>query len=257
MTWEVLRRDAAPIVLDGGLATELERRGVDITGPLWSARALIEAPQAIEQLHRDYFAAGADCCTSASYQASYEGFQSLGLSHEEATRQIIRSVDLVCAARDRFHREHAGRQLFVAASVGPYGAMLHDGSEYHGRYGVSRNALNAFHAERLAVLSESGADVLACETIPSLEEASVLIELLEQHSTRDAWISFTSRDGEHTAHGEPLIDCARAIDRSENVMAVGVNCLRPTLVLGAIRNLRAATDKAIVVYPNSGEEWDA
>jgi homocysteine S-methyltransferase len=248
---------ARVIVLDGGLATELERRGHDISGPLWSARLLLERPDAIEQLHYDYFAAGADCVISASYQASYGGFAKLGLSRDETTEILLKSVSLAEQARSRFNALTAdGRKRYVAASVGPYGATLHDGSEYHGDYGLSVAELTSFHEQRFAVLSESDADMLACETIPSLDEARALADLLREDTRTDAWFSFTSPDGVHTAHGEDLVDCARFLDNADSVVAVGVNCVHPRVVQSAIRNLRAGTGKPIVVYPNSGESWN-
>lgn len=259
--------DSDILILDGGLATELETRGYDISGPLWSARLLLDAPDAIEQLHYDYFAAGARCVTSASYQASYGGFASLGFTPEETTLLLQRSVALVESARDRCEADtpttlntritaHAQKR-YVAASVGPYGATLHDGSEYHGNYGLSVSDLKAFHAPRLSVLAESGADLLACETIPSIDEARALLDLLGYHGHTQAWLSFTSPDGIHTSHGEPLADCARAADSVESLLAVGVNCVHPRVVATAIKELSRGTEKPIVVYPNSGEQWDA
>ena len=247
----------AILILDGGLATELERRGHDISGPLWSARVLLEAPDAIEQLHYDYFAAGAHCVISASYQASYDGFAELGLTRNETTALLVQSVSLAQRARDRFSSERSdGTPRYVAASVGPYGATLHDGSEYHGNYGLSVAQLRSFHEERFAVLAGSSADVLACETIPSLDEARALADLLRERPETKAWFSFTSPDGVHTAHGEELADCARFLDGADNVIAVGVNCVHPRLVGTAIRHLTTGTEKPIVVYPNSGEAWD-
>ncbi|HEY3258478.1 MAG TPA: homocysteine S-methyltransferase family protein, partial [Gemmatimonadaceae bacterium] len=153
------------LVLDGGLATELERRGHDISGPLWSARVLLEVPDAIEQLHYDYFASGAHCVISSSYQASYDGFAKLGLTRDQTTALLLQSVSLAQRARDRFSSQRTdGVGRYVAASVGPYGATLHDGSEYHGNYGLSVGQLRSFHEERFAVLANSGADVMACET---------------------------------------------------------------------------------------------
>lgn len=247
------------VVLDGGLATELAARGCDISGTLWSARVLRAAPEAIEQLHYDYYAAGARVAITASYQASYEGFAATGIDAEETTRLLRLSVELARNARARYRRDHPAdtRELFVAASVGPYGAISHDGAEYRGDYGIGFAELVAFHDRRFRVLAEAGADFLACETIPVLDEARAYAELLARHPAARAWLSFTSKDGRHTSHGEPLADCARVADRSAGVFAVGVNCVRPEIVGDAIRALREGTTKPIVVYPNSGETWSA
>jgi homocysteine S-methyltransferase len=251
--------DESPLVLDGGLATELEARGCDISGTLWSARVLRSAPQAIEQLHYDYFAAGARVAITASYQVSYEGFAALGIGEEETTSLLRLSVELACRARERFRRDHPGdrRSLHVAASVGPFGAISHDGAEYRGDYGLTVDALAAFHARRFAVLAAAGADLLACETIPVLDEARACVRLLREHVGTVAWLSFTSPDGVHTSHGEPLVECARLADGAPGVIAVGVNCVRPEVVGTAIRSLKAGTGKPVVVYPNSGERWVA
>ncbi len=247
------------MILDGGLATELESRGCDISGSLWSARVLRTAPEAIEQLHYDYYAAGADCAITASYQASYEGFAGIGLDADETTRLLRLSVELARSARARYLRDHPDdrRVLFVAASVGPYGAILHDGSEYRGDYGLTAAQLVAFHARRFMVLASAGADFLACETIPVLEEARAYVQLLARHPGAEAWFSFTSPDGVRTSHGEPLVECARLVDAVPNVFAVGVNCVKPEIVGDAIRALTSGTGKPIVVYPNSGERWNA
>jgi homocysteine S-methyltransferase len=250
--------DELPMLLDGGLATELERRGHDVSGPLWSAAVLRTAPEAIEQLHYDYFAAGANCAITASYQASFEGFAAAGLDADETTALLRRSVELALCARDRYRRDHpeARRPLYVAASVGPYGAISHDGAEYRGDYGLPVAELIDFHARRFRILAAAGADWLACETIPVMAEAQALAALLADQPDTAAWMSFTSADGIHTSHGEPLADCARLLDPIPNVIAVGVNCVRPEIVGAAIRALRSGTDKAIVVYPNSGENRD-
>lgn len=248
-----------PLILDGGLATELERRGHDISGKLWSALILRTDPQAIEQVHYDYFAAGANCAISSSYQASYEGFAAQGIGRDETTALLRRSVELAMSARERYRRDHPepARALYVAASVGPFGAIAHDGSEYRGDYGVSVQELIDFHEARFAVLASSGADFLACETIPLLDEARALAALLSRYPQARAWMSFTSADGLRTSHGETLEECARFIEKIPGVIAVGVNCVRPEIVETSIRALRAGTTKSIVVYPNSGEHWDA
>lgn len=258
ITTVIAELDNELMILDGGLATELERRGHDVAGMLWSAQVLQTAPEAIEQLHYDYFAAGARCAITASYQASYEGFAAIGLGADQTTALLRRSVELAQSARARYGRDYPAdcRRLYVAASVGPYGAVLHDGAEYRGDYGLSVEELIAFHARRFGVLATSGAEFLACETIPVLDEARALATLLEQYPDARAWMSFTSSDGIHTSHGEPLTDCARLLDRVPNVIAIGVNCVKPEIVGEAIRAIRTGSNKAIVVYPNSGEQWD-
>ena len=248
-----------PIVLDGGLATELERRGYEISGSLWSARVLRESPEAIEQLHYDYYAAGASCAITASYQASYEGFAAIGLEEDETTALLRLSVELAKSARAKYQREHPAdlRRLLVAASIGPFGATMHDGAEYRGDYGLSVERLLAFHSRRFGVLAASGADLLACETIPLLDEARALAALLAENPRTIAWMSFTSPDGVHTSHGEPLTECARVLDRVSNLIAIGVNCVKPEIVVTAIEALKAGSSKPVVVYPNSGERWEA
>ena len=255
-------RDPTLRVLDGGLASELARRGLDLSDHLWSARLLLDAPDAIAQVHRDYYLAGADVAITASYQASYEGFAQRGLGADETTALLRRSVTLAQTARDearqRVHEQGApDRALLVAASVGPYGAILHDGSEYRGDYGLTEAQLVRFHHARFAVLAGAGADLLACETIPSRLEAQALVHLLGEHPDARAWLSFTCRDDRHTAAGDDLEDCARWLDTVPQVVAVGVNCVAPELVTPLIGALRRGTTKPIVVYPNSGEQWDA
>ena len=242
-------------VLDGGLATELERAGADLSGGLWSARLLLEEPALIREVHRSYYMAGADVAITASYQASYAGFATIGIDRRGTDRLLRRSVELAMEAR-RAAAVELSRPLWVVASVGPYGATLHDGSEYHGDYGLSVQELGEFHTERLAVLASSGADLLACETIPSLDEARALLGALHKVPAARAWLSFTSRDDRHTARGEPLIDCARALDDEAQIVALGVNCVRPEATASLIRELRRGSSKPIVVYPNSGEVWD-
>jgi homocysteine S-methyltransferase len=249
------------VVLDGALATELERRGADLRDPLWSAKILLEAPELIRAVHLDYFQAGADCAITASYQASVPGLARRGLSEAAALDLIASSVRLAGEARDVFWANTAqpsGRpRPFVAASVGPYGAFLADGSEYRGDYGLSEQALIDFHRPRMAALVAAGADLLACETIPCLVEARALAGLLAEFPGISAWFSFSARDGEHICHGERLADCAALLDAHPQVAAIGVNCTAPQHITGLIQAARRATHKPIVVYPNSGEVYHA
>ena len=255
---DALKRHS-PILLDGGLATQLEAQGHDLGTNLWSAALLRSHPAAIVEAHRAFLDAGAECITSASYQASRKGFMALGLSVEQADSLIVRSVELAIAARDDFARANPELPFvpLVAASVGPYGAVLHDGSEYRGRYGLDRRALRDFHEPRLRLLDRCGADVLACETIPDRDEADVLGELLRTVGT-PAWISFSCRDGLAISDGTPVADVAADFNTHPRVLAIGVNCTAPQFVAPLIAEIRrAAPCKAVVVYPNSGERYDA
>jgi len=248
-----------PLVLDGGLATELAARGFDLSDALWSARLLADAPEAIEAVHLDYFEAGADVAITASYQASYDGFAERGYSPDETTHLLQRSVKLARSARDRFLARHggSGRTPLVAASVGPYGATLHDGSEYRGDYGLDEDALADFHRPRLAALISAEPDLLACETIPSLLEARAIVRVLRTHPQMRAWFSFTCRDGLHTSAGDAIADCARCLEGEPQVVAMGVNCVAPDQVTSLLHAIGTASRKPVVVYPNSGEVWNA
>ena len=247
------------VVLDGGLATELEEQGHDIAGVLWSAMLLHTNPQAIVAAHRAYLDAGAEIVISASYQASRAGFHQLGISADDADTLIASSVSLARQACEEFQRDNAdtAKPRLVAASVGPYGAVLMDGSEYTGAYGVSRSVLRDFHEQRLVLLDRTDADVLACETIPSLEEAAVLAELLTDVRT-PAWISFACRDKKRISDGTPIADAVALFSEHPTVLAVGVNCTPPQYVEPLIGSIAAAApSKAILAYPNSGERYEA
>jgi homocysteine S-methyltransferase len=238
------------------MATELERRGCDISGPLWSAQVLDTAPNIIQKVHLDYLRAGANCISTVSYQVSALGYIELGRPRKGATRALCQSVEIAETARKEYARE-SSRPILIAASLGPYGAVLHNGAEFHGRYEIGFEELAAFHAERLAILTDTTADLVALETIPSLEEAQAIAAALAEFPAVRAWVSFTCRDGEHVAHGEKLADCAALVGRSEQVAAVGVNCTHPRLVTSLIAEVKSTTRKPILVYPNSGETWDA
>lgn len=249
------------LILDGALATELERHGADLRDPLWSAKLLMERPSLIRAVHLEYFKAGADLATTASYQATFEAFAKRGIDAAGAAQLMRDSVALAVAARDECWadesiRRHRLRPL-VAASVGPYGAMLGDGSEYRGDYALDEAALMSFHRPRLQVLAESGADLLACETIPCLREAVALARLLEEIPRAWAWISFSCRDETHTSAGERVADCVVRLNEFARVAGVGVNCTRPDFVVPLLTQMRRHTGKPLLAYPNSGERYDA
>jgi homocysteine S-methyltransferase len=240
-----------PLVADGGLATELEACGHDLSGPLWSARLLRDEPRALEDVHRTYFAAGAVIATTASYQASFEGFAAAGLDHDRAAGLLRRSVEVARAARDQAAAD--GRARWVAASVGPYGAALADGSEYRGRYGLPVARLAAWHRPRLEALDSARPDLFAVETIPDLDEAEALAGLLAE-AGRPAWLSFTVA-GDRTRAGQPLAEAFAVAAQLPAVVAVGVNCCHPADVPAALALAREVTGKPVVAYPNAGQDW--
>lgn len=248
---------ADTLVLDGGMASELEFLGADISGPLWSAHVLEDAPEKIVAVHRAYLEAGADILLTASYQVSRKGYAELGLAAERADAALLRSVELACYARAEFPQ----RKILVAASLGPYGAALHNGAEYHGNYDCSFAELVQFHQEKIDVLAASEADLLAFETLPSLEEARAIGEALQPYPGLAAWLCFNSPEaqavGLRVAHGEALRECAGVAASFPQTVAVGINCTQPKWLPKLIPEVRAASDKPIIAYPNSGEGWDA
>lgn len=275
---------AGRVVLDGGLATALEARGFDLSTDLWSAALLVDAPDAIRTVHADWLVAGADCITTASYQASIPGLRAAGLSDQEAEALLRRSSDLAISARRSFCSDEAAAapvrsdeavpaparmgprpgspavapqrvRPIVAASVGPYGAYLADGSEYDGRYGVSRQALDSFHRRRFEVLADSGVDVLACETIPSAVEVDALLTILEA-SDAWAWFTVSCRDGSSLHDGTPIEEVAQVCDGRPRVAGFGVNCTAPEHVASLVARAASRTRLPLIAYPNSGERYD-
>ena len=274
------------LISDGGLATELEARGHDLSNALWSARLLVDAPHEIAAVHAAFFRAGARIATTASYQASFDGFSARGLSRDNTIRLLRRSVELAVHARDDAGagrvgdrkpgeagrggsptQQHVGdrkpgeagrggsptQQRWVAAAVGPYGAAMADGSEYRGRYGLTVRQLQNWHEPRLQVLAEAGADLLALETIPDIDEAEALLTVVRRLGV-PAWLSYTVANG-RTRAGQPLAEAFALAAGIPEIVAVGVNCCAPDEVLPAIA-VATQAGKPVIVYPNSGERWD-
>lgn len=248
-----------PLILDGGLATELEARGADLSDTLWSARLLRDNPALIAAVHRDYLVAGADCIITASYQATVPGFMQVGMGLDEAERLIKVSAELAIEARATFwanvDNRHKRRRPLIAGSIGPYGAYLADGGEYRGHYALSQADLIAFHRPRWRLLCAAGVDLLACETIPSLAEARALAALFAE-SGAVGWVSFSARDGQHISDGTPIAQVASVFAELPNVVAVGVNCTSPRWMGDLIEGLGRGTHKPIIIYANSGEGYD-
>lgn len=243
------------------MATELERRGADLNDPLWSAKVLLESPQLIEAVHLDYFEAGADIAISASYQATLRGLAARGVRAAEARRLISSSVALARSARDRFlagQEPGENRPVpLIAGSIGPFGAHLHDGSEYSGDYRVSQRELIAFHRLQLEALLAGEPDLLAFETIPSLAEGEAIVRLLEEYPEMPAWLSFSCQDDSCVSHGERFSDCAALAEEHSGIIAIGVNCTPPQYIENLLNLARQASSRPLLAYPNSGEHWRA
>jgi homocysteine S-methyltransferase len=237
------------LVLDGGLSNQLRAQGCDLSDALWSARLLVDGPQQIEAAHAAYVRAGAQVLITSSYQATYEGFARRGVPRDEAAELLARSVDLARRAD-----AGASREVWVAASVGPYGAMLADGSEYRGRYGLSVAELERFHRPRIETLAAAGPDALALETVPDVDEARALLAAADGCGV-PVWLSY-SIEGERTRAGQPLAEAFALAAGNDQVIAVGVNCCEPAAVDRAVEIAASVTGKPVVAYPNSGERWD-
>ncbi|KAL3505966.1 hypothetical protein ACH5RR_031348 [Cinchona calisaya] len=269
---DLVSRCGGYAVIDGGLATELERHGANLNDPLWSAKCLMTSPHLIRRVHLDYLEAGANIIISASYQATLQGFEAKGISKEEAETLLRRSVEIALEARDIYYdRASKGSwdyngdpkalkcPILVAASVGSYGAYLADGSEYSGIYGdtVTVETLKDFHRRRVQILADSGADLIAFETIPNKMEAQAYAEILEEDDIKiPAWLSFNSKDGINVVSGDSISDCAAIADSCNRVVAVGINCTSPRYIHGLVQSIRKVTNKPILIYPNSGETYD-
>lgn len=246
-----------PLIIDGALATELEIRGHDLNHPLWSGKILRSDPDAIKDVHLDYFHAGANVAITASYQTSVQGLvDSFGIGKTEARELIKRSVQVAQDAREEVKD---GKMMLVAGSVGPYGAYLHDGNEYRGDYVRTQEELKEFHRPRMQALVEAGVDLLAIETIPNFEETRALLDLLREEVPQAiAWLSFTTKDPGHIADGTPWSEVLQLINQhSDQIVAVGVNCVPMAGVTETLRNMEAQTDIPLLCYPNSGEVFDS
>ncbi|MCA8920120.1 MAG: homocysteine S-methyltransferase, partial [Planctomycetes bacterium] len=252
-------------VLDGGLATELEKRGHDISGKLWSAQVLLDDPGAIEQLHYDYLKAGADIIITSSYQLTFQGMKEAGYTHEQAEDAFHRSVEVAVKARERYLSEldedpPEDRKPLIAASIGPYGAYLADGSEYTANYGSANSfeALQAFHRERMEFLAKTEADYFALETIPTIFEGISCLAIAGDLNELPVMLTFSCRDGTHLCSGHPMSHVSEVVNQGTFwfLVGVGMNCTAPRHIVSLLNEIAARETAPMVVYPNSGEDWD-
>ncbi|GJM35620.1 MAG: homocysteine S-methyltransferase YbgG [Saprospiraceae bacterium] len=249
------------LVLDGALATELEKRGANLNDALWSAKILLENPELIYRVHLEYLYAGADILTTASYQASFPGFRQKGIGHQQSCELLQLSVNLARSAVEDFWKEPKNRKgrlkPLVAASIGPYGAFLADGSEYRGHYGISAPELHDFHREKVEFLANSGADLLAFETIPSVLEAEIFIHIISKNNRIKSWLSFSCKNDFQISDGTLFGEVVKMADPIPEILAIGINCTPPEHIDGLLKAANLLTQKPLIVYPNSGEGWDA
>ena len=243
-----------PLILDGGLSNVLEELGCDLNHELWSAKLLIDQPELIIKAHLAYLRSGAQCIITSSYQATIKGFERIGLNRSDAIKLLIRSVELALEAKNIFLKESRNNEtIYVAASIGPYGAFLADGSEYRGNYLISDNELMEFHAEKINILESTDVDFLAFETIPSLQEIQILSEIIPQ-AKKPCWVSFSCKDSDFLNDGSKILDAVKICSTINNLFALGINCTAPKYISRIIKNIRPLVqDKRIIVYPNSGE----
>ncbi|MCP4898952.1 MAG: homocysteine S-methyltransferase [bacterium] len=246
------------MLIDGGLSTQLEAQGCTLNSDLWTAELLLSQPQSIVDAHLAYLRAGAECIITASYQASLRGFESLGISEQKFEQFLKDSVDLALTATETFLQQDPkiARTPMVAASIGPYGAALADGSEYSGKYGISDEELVNFHKRRLTVLDQTDCHILACETIPCIQEARVLHDLLLSTRT-DAWVCVSCKDGKHLNDGSSIASFAEMFAEHPKVLAIGINCTAPEYVVSLMHEIKQFNHAYIIVYPNLGEMYNA
>lgn len=252
------------LILDGAMATELEKRGVDTDSELWSAAALMNDPQAVKDVHKSYFESGADVAITNTYQANLEAFEAIGYTKDQASEMIVKAVKLAQSARDDFYsslsdaaRKQRASHPLIAGSVGPFGAYLADGSEYTGDYDLSQGEYQVFHEPRMRLMAEAGVDLFAFETQPNFDEAKAIASLLEtRFANYTGWLSFSIKDSEHLCDGTPLKDAIAYFETQPQIVAVGVNCTRMENIESAVKVIKSVTKKPIVVYPNNGDIYN-
>lgn len=242
-------------VLDGSMAAALKEQGIDSTGELWTAQALSDNIEAVYDAHYSYLAAGAQMILTDTYQANLQAFEKAGHSKQQAENLVGMAVLVAQKARDDYE-EQTGKHALVAASIGPYGAYLADGSEYRGDYLLNDAQYLNFHLPRLTAVLAQAPDCLALETQPKLSEPLALLRWLEKNVPQmPVYVSFTLRDEMTLSDGTELKRVVAAISKFEQVFAIGVNCIVPELVSGALKVMRQATTKKLIVYPNLGAQY--
>ncbi len=240
--------DPRVFALDGGLSTALEAQGLAIDGAMWTGELLLSNPEAVTAAHRSFVDAGADIIITGSYQLSFEGGRRSGWTDDDVERALRNSTTAARLA--------ANDDTLVAASIGPFGAHLNDGSEFRGNYGVTDRVIREYHDRRLELLLETEPDVLALETMPDLTEVRILLDLIESKSPdMPYWVSFTVSESGAISGGGTFAEACALVENYANAMAVGINC-SPLAVITPTLSV-VETDLPFIVYPNAGQTWDS
>lgn len=243
-------------VLDGAMSSALEQHGLDTNNKLWTAKALIDDIDIVYDVHFKYFEAGAQMVLTDTYQANIYAFEKLGYTRNQAQKFIAMGVLVAKKARDDYEKQ-TGKHGLVAGTIGPYGAYLADGSEYRGDYLLNEAQYLDFHLPRLQTILEQEPDCIALETQPKLFEPVTLLKWLSKYApTMPVYVSFTLRDEQTLSDGTKLSRAIKEVSKYPQVFAVGINCIAPKLVEKALKTIRQATTKQIIVYPNSGSVYD-
>ncbi|MDJ0869310.1 MAG: homocysteine S-methyltransferase family protein [Myxococcota bacterium] len=234
-------RQRAPLVADGATGTELERRGAHTGLPLWSTHALLDAPELVEAIHRDYVLAGAELLTANTFRTQTRTL-ARGGAGDRAAELTALAVELARRA--------------AAAGPGPIwiaGSMPTLEDCYRPDLVPPDDALAREHAEHAGNLAAAGCDLVLVETMNSVREARAATRAARD-TDLPVWVSFVTDAGARLLSGEPLREALDAITPLEP-LAVGVNCLPPRCVAPALP-LLAATGLPVGVYANLGAPND-
>jgi len=239
-------------LLDGSLSYPLEKQGYNLNKKLWTGDALINDPNVIKKIHKDYLVAGVDFISTSTYQISYRVLKEMGYNLNEIKDIFKRSVDLV---QDAIEETKIKRKVKIVGSYGPFGASLSDGSEYTGKYKTSDEIIMSYHIDNMNIIKELDIDIVLYETIPCLREIEILSKVVEEYK-KEVWISFTCNKDLEFRDGTSIMKACKILSSIENISTIGINCFSPLLAEKAIKKLKKNSNKKILIYPNSGEIYN-